>query len=95
MISREELLKLAALARLKLDESEIERFQKDIAEMLAYVKTLEEVDTSGIEPQLQALIAGNVLREDTVQPSLPVDEALKNAPDRIDNYLKVPKVVDN
>lgn len=95
MISREELLKLAALARLKLDESEIERFQKDIAEMLAYVKTLEEVDTSGIEPQLQALISGNVLREDVVQPSLPVDEALKNAPDRIDNYLKVPKVVDN
>lgn len=95
MISREELLKLAALARLQLDEAEIERFQKDIAEMLAYVKTLEEIDTSGIEPQLQALISGNVLREDVVQPSLPVDEALKNAPDRIDNYLKVPKVVDN
>lgn len=95
MISREELLKLAALARLQLDESEIERFQKDIAEMLEYVKTLDEVDTSGIEPQLQALIAGNVLREDIAQPSLPVEEALKNAPERVDNYFKVPKVVDN
>ena len=95
MISREELLKLAALARLQLDESEIERFQKDIAEMLEYVKTLDEVDTSSIEPQLQALVAGNVLREDVAQPSLPVEEALKNAPERVDNYFKVPKVVDN
>ncbi len=95
MISREELLKLAALARLRLDESEIGQFQHDIAEMLEYVKTLEQVDTSGIEPLSPAPDTGNVLREDLVKPSLPVDEALKNAPERVDNYLKVPKVVDN
>lgn len=95
MISREELLKLAALARLKLDENEIERFQHDIAEMLEYVKTLDEVDTSGVEPRAQAAVDGNVLRKDVVEPSLPVDEALKNAPKRVDDYFVVPKVVDN
>lgn len=95
MISREELLKLAALARLRLDESEISQFQKDIAEMLEYVKTLDQVDTSRIQPQSQETNTGNVLREDAVTQSLSADEALKNAPERIDNYFKVPKVVDN
>jgi aspartyl-tRNA(Asn)/glutamyl-tRNA(Gln) amidotransferase subunit C len=75
MISREELLKLAALARLRLDESEIERFQRDIAEMLNYVRTLEEVDTSEVAATSTSLVSGNVLREDEVAPSLPVEDA--------------------
>ncbi|MBK7091284.1 MAG: Asp-tRNA(Asn)/Glu-tRNA(Gln) amidotransferase subunit GatC [bacterium] len=95
MISRDELLKLAALARLRLDESEIAQFQDDIAKMLEYVKKLDQVDTSGVQSQLQENVTGNVLREDIVTPSLGVDEALKNAPERVDNYFKVPKVVDN
>ena len=95
MISREELLKLAALARLRLDESEIVQFQDDIAKMLEYVKKLDQVDTSGVQSQLQENVTENVLREDIVTPSLGVDEALKNAPERVDGYFKVPKVVDN
>ena len=94
MINREQLLKLAALARLRLDESEIAPFQKDIAEMLDYVQTLEQVDTTAVD-LAEAADQPNVLREDIVQPSLPVEEALKNAPERVDNYFKVPKVVDN
>ncbi len=94
MINREQLLKLAALARLRLDESEIAPFQKDIAEMLDYVKTLEQVDTTAVD-LAEAADQPKVLREDIVQPSLPVEEALKNAPERVDNYFKVPKVVDN
>ena len=94
MINREQLLKLAALARLRLDESEIAPFQKDIAEMLDYVKTLEQADTTAVD-LAEAADQPNVLREDIVQPSLPVEEALKNAPERVDNYFKVPKVVDN
>ncbi|MGB5107254.1 MAG: Asp-tRNA(Asn)/Glu-tRNA(Gln) amidotransferase subunit GatC [Candidatus Zixiibacteriota bacterium] len=95
MISREQLLKLAALARLRLDESEIEPFQNDIAGMLDYVKTLGEIDTSAIDLSAADSGQANVLRADIVQPSLPVEEALKNAPERVDNYFKVPKVVDN
>lgn len=94
MINREQLLKLAALARLRLDESEIAPFQKDIAEMLDYVKTLEQADTTAVD-LAEAADQPSVLREDIVQPSLPVEEALKNAPERVDNYFKVPKVVDN
>ncbi len=95
MITREELLKLAALARLRLDESEIERFQHDFAEMLEYVKQLEDIDTSGVENSETILLSGNVLREDENSPSLPVEEALKNAPERTGDYFKVPRVVDN
>lgn len=95
MITREELLKLAALARLRLDEAEIPRFQKDIAEMLEYVRLLEEVDTSQVEADSPVTPSGNVLREDEVQRSLPTEEALKNAPEREGNYFKVPRVVDN
>lgn len=95
MITREELLKLAELARLRLDEAEIPRFQKDIAEMLEYVRLLEEVDTSQVEAESSITPSGNVLRKDEVQPSLPVEEALKNAPEREGNYFKVPRVVDN
>ena len=94
MINREQLLKLADLARLRLDESEIAPFQKNIAEMLDYVQTLEQVDTTAVD-LAEAADQPNVLREDIVQPSLPVEEALKNAPERVDNYFKVPKVVDN
>ena len=94
MINREQLLKLAALARLRLDESEIAPFQKDIAEMLDYVKTLEQVDTAAVD-LTETADQPHVLREDVVQPSLSVEEALKNAPERVDNYFKVPKVVDN
>ncbi len=95
MITREELLKLAALARLRLDEAEIERFQRDIAEMLKYVKQLDEVDTSSVDNAEIISLSGNVLREDETRPSLPVEEALKNAPERAGDYFKVPRVVDN
>lgn len=94
MISREELSKLAALARLRLDEAEIVRFQADMSEMLEYVRKLESVDTAGIELSSQVSTGGNVVRDDIVNPSLPVDEALKNAPARVGDFFKVPPVVE-
>ena len=94
MITREEVLRIAQLARLRLEEEEIERFQRDLDEILTYVESLKEVDTTGVEPRSQFVGQTNVLRSDEVRPSLPVEEALRNAPERAGNYFKVPRVVD-
>lgn len=94
MISREEVLAIAHLARLRLSEEEIELFQKDLGEMLEYVRQLQEVDTTGLAPMSHPQSLRNVLREDVVGQSLPVDEALKNAPEREGDFFKVPKVID-
>ena len=95
MISRKELLKLAELARLQLDEAEVERFQKDIAQMLDYVKLLDEADTSSTVAGPSKAMEVNVLRDDVARASLRVEEALKNAPQREGDFFKVPRVVDN
>lgn len=94
MISREELLKLAELTRLRLDESEIARFQADISEMLEYVRKLEQVDTSGVGTTAATVPDSTSLRDDLVRPSLPVTEALKNAPATSGDFFKVPPVVE-
>ncbi len=94
MISREEVLKLAELARLSLSEPEIASLQKDLDQMLEYVKQLQSVDTDGVEPMSHSIELKSVMRPDEVKPSLPVEEALKNAPERVDDFFKVPKVID-
>ena len=95
MITKNEVSKLAELARLKFDDAEVEQLQQDLAEVLQYVETLKEVDTAGIEPRLRFTGQENVFREDIVTHSLAIEEALANAPERVDDFLKVPKVVDN
>jgi aspartyl-tRNA(Asn)/glutamyl-tRNA(Gln) amidotransferase subunit C len=94
MISREEVLKLAELARLRLSEEEIVSLQRDLDQMLEYVRQLQQVDTEGIEPMSHSIDLKSVMRPDEVKPSLPVEEALKNAPERVDDFFIVPRVVD-
>ena len=60
-------------------------------EILQYIDTLSELDTEGIEPLSHALPLTNVMREDEVQPSIPPEEVLANAPVRKDNYFLVPR----
>lgn len=92
MITREEVLHIAKLAKLKLTEEEIELFQEQLGEILTYFRKLEEVETSGVEPLKHILEIGSVWREDEPQEAVPPEEALKNAPKRRDNYFEVPKV---
>jgi aspartyl-tRNA(Asn)/glutamyl-tRNA(Gln) amidotransferase subunit C len=94
MISREEILKLAELARLSLSDEEIEQLQNDLDEMLEFVKQLQQVDTEGVEPMSHSIDLKSVMRPDKLTASLPVEEALKNAPARIGDFFKVPKVID-
>ena len=85
---------IAHLARLSLSEDEEKTFSQQIGSILEYVEKLNELDTSGIEPTSHVFEMKNVMREDMIWPSLPVDNALANAPDRSGNFYRVPKIIE-
>lgn len=84
---------IAELAKLELSEEEKRNFQKDLNQIVAYFEKLNELDTSAVEPLSHAREILNVMRKDRAKTSLPVDEALSNAPDRKGSFFKVPKVI--
>ena len=85
--------RLAKLARLELTDEEKARFAKELSSILDYMSQIQKVDTSGITEYETVVLLPAAWREDEVQPSLPVEEALANAPDRKDNFFKVPRVI--
>lgn len=86
--------KVAKLARLELTETELKEFTVQLAEILEYVQKLNELDTEKIEPLAHCLPISNCFREDKVRPSLGTEKALANAPQREDEFFKVPKILD-
>jgi aspartyl-tRNA(Asn)/glutamyl-tRNA(Gln) amidotransferase subunit C len=94
MFAREQVEKVARLARLELTDAEMDRMSHDLAAILDYVEQLKEVDTEGIEPLAHCLPIQNVFREDVVVASLPTDEALANAPKRAGDFYSVPPILD-
>jgi len=89
-ISRDEVLHVAGLARLDLSEDEIERFREQLNAILEAVGKVAELDLSDIEPTAHPLDLVNAWAEDEPRPSLSVDEALANAPDREGDFFRVP-----
>lgn len=85
---------VARLARLELTEEEAARYGAQLTDLLRYVEQLREVDVTGIEPTAHALPRVNVTRPDVVQPSLPLEEVLRNAPARSQDLFRVPKIVE-
>jgi aspartyl-tRNA(Asn)/glutamyl-tRNA(Gln) amidotransferase subunit C len=92
-ISRQDIEKVALLARLQLDESEIESMTEQLAKVVAYVDFLAEVNTDGVEPMAHAVEVTNVFGDDVVGPSLPRETALANAPHHDDRGYLVPAVL--
>ena len=90
----EQVRKVAALARLELSEADLSRMAEQLNRILGYVDQLQQVNTDGVEPLAHPLPVQNVFRDDEPTPSLPVDEALRNAPNRIGDYFGVPAVFD-
>lgn len=85
---------IANLARIELSDQEIAQFQREIAEVVAYVELLQEVDVAEIEPTAHAMPVENVLREDTPRPSLDREDVLANAPAVIaENSIRVPAIL--
>ncbi|MCH2200807.1 MAG: Asp-tRNA(Asn)/Glu-tRNA(Gln) amidotransferase subunit GatC [Fuerstiella sp.] len=93
-MERDEVLKVASLARLSLNDQEIGEFGRQLTEILSYVATLEELDLEGTEPMPHAVDASNVFREDTQGESLTRDAALANAPQTDGRFFMVPQILD-
>jgi aspartyl-tRNA(Asn)/glutamyl-tRNA(Gln) amidotransferase subunit C len=85
---------LAQLARLSLSEEEKRRFSAQLDGILEYVGRLNELDTSAVEPTSHVLSINTVVREDIPGDSLPLEEALRNAPDRSDAFYRVPRIIE-
>jgi aspartyl-tRNA(Asn)/glutamyl-tRNA(Gln) amidotransferase subunit C len=85
---------VAHLARLELSEDELETMARQLSSILDYVNQLQQVNTEGVEPLAHPLPLQNVFRPDEPAPSLPVDEALANAPDRRGAFYGVPAVLE-
>jgi aspartyl-tRNA(Asn)/glutamyl-tRNA(Gln) amidotransferase subunit C len=85
---------VARLARLDLSSEEKQRLRDQLGQILEHAAKVGEVAADDVPPTASAIARANVFREDEVEPSLPVDEVLKNAPDREDDRFKVPRIVE-
>ncbi|MDQ3123289.1 MAG: Asp-tRNA(Asn)/Glu-tRNA(Gln) amidotransferase subunit GatC [bacterium] len=93
-LTRDDVLKLAKLSRLKLKNDEIESFQNDISEILNYVEILQSVDTDGLKPTYQVTGLFNVTRPDEEVTYGPTPDALlKNVPHKENNFIKVKRMI--
>jgi aspartyl-tRNA(Asn)/glutamyl-tRNA(Gln) amidotransferase subunit C len=84
---------VARLARLEFSGPEKEKLVQELNEILSYMEKLNEVDTSGVEPLSHVIELKNVFRNDAARPCALPEEMLKNAPDRTEQFFRVPKVI--
>ena len=94
MISREDVVRVARLARLALTDAELEALREQLNAILAHIDALKAVDTRGIEPTSHAVPQFNVMREDEPRPCFPLEEMLANAPDRAGDFFRVPRIIE-
>ncbi|HJN83631.1 MAG: Asp-tRNA(Asn)/Glu-tRNA(Gln) amidotransferase subunit GatC [Verrucomicrobiota bacterium] len=85
---------VANLARIALSPEEEGKLSTQLGDILGYVKKLEELDVTGVEPMAHAVPMANVLRADEVQPSISQEAALANAPRQANSLFVVPKIVE-
>jgi len=93
-LTRDDVLKLAHLSRLRLSDEEIEKFRVELSEILEYVEQLDNVDTKGLEPTYQVTGLKNVTRKDEIRDyQAKLAGLLKNAPAVDNNQFKVKRVL--
>ena len=94
-IGREQVEQLAHLARLELNDTEKEKFARQLTEIIGYVDRLKTAGPGDRSSGTGVVGAIAVFREDSVRPSLPREEALRNAPQQEDGYFRVPRILDD
>jgi len=92
-LSDDEVRHVATLARLALTDDETARFGRQLSRILEYIQTLNELDTSQVEPTAHVVPMANVWRDDEVEPSADREAVLGNAPDRTEEFFRVPKIL--
>ncbi len=93
-ITKEEVEHVARLARLELSDEEKETFTKHLNNILTYVEKLNELDTKDVKPTSHVLQIQNIFKEDEIRESLSREKALSNAPDRTEEFYRVPKIIE-
>lgn len=92
-ITKEEVLNVAHLARLDMEDAAVEPFAVQISKILDYIDQLNQVDTRGVSPTSHAISLANAFREDEERPHLDRTAALTNAPEKEDGNFIVPRVI--
>jgi aspartyl-tRNA(Asn)/glutamyl-tRNA(Gln) amidotransferase subunit C len=85
---------VAHLARLSLSAEEEQKFGAQLGNVLGYIEKLRQLDVSKVEPTAHATPLSNITRLDETRPSLPTEEALRNAPSKANGLFLVPKIVE-
>lgn len=96
-ITRDVLDKIAHLARLEINEQDVDKTMQDMTDIINWVEKLNEVDTTGVEPLTSMSHEVNVMREDSApvgESHLDHDQALRNAPETRGEFFSVPKVLE-
>ena len=92
-IDEAQVRRVALLGRLELSDAEVTQFSSQLSDIVTYIEKLNELDTDNVEPLAHCLPVHNVLRDDVPAASLTNEQALANAPERVDEYFKMPKVL--
>jgi aspartyl-tRNA(Asn)/glutamyl-tRNA(Gln) amidotransferase subunit C len=95
MIDLEQVRKVAHLARLELEAGEEEQFTTQLNSILEYVEQLNELDTADVRPTTRAIEVSNIHRPDQLEVFSDRDSLLSNAPDREEDFIKVPKIMED
>ena len=93
-LSREEVLHIARLARLGLNEAELDKLSEQLSNILENFEVLQQVDTSNVSPTAQPIPLQNVLMDDETAASLPQSEVLANAPKKEGDFFRVRAVLE-
>jgi aspartyl-tRNA(Asn)/glutamyl-tRNA(Gln) amidotransferase subunit C len=93
-LTRQEVEHIAELARLGLTEEEKEVFGAQLSAILDHFQVLQQLDTEAVQPTTTAIPSQNVMRDDVVEPSLPREDVLANAPSAVDNFVRVRAILD-
>lgn len=93
-MDKDTLERIADIAHVHLETQEINQISKELGFLLEQFDKLSQVDTEGVSPTVHPITDKNVLREDVVWESLPIDEVLRNAPDKDDRFFRVPRIIE-
>ena len=94
IVTEKQTADVAKLACLALSSEEMKQFSEQLSGILTYVEKLETLDLSKVAPTSHVVTLSNVFREDTVRPSLSIEEAVGNAPDRDASFFRVLKIIE-
>lgn len=93
-IDKDTVLHVAKLARLELTDEEVAKMSEELGNILDYINKLSELNIEGVEPTAHILPINNVMREDTVKPSMDREKVLMNTEYKEDGSFKVPSIIE-